>query len=51
LRNLVPCGEAKPKLLREAIVENFGAVSLFAETAKLSIEPDDDARMRPAVAA
>jgi len=41
--------EAKLELLRDAIFENLGAVSLFAETAKLSIEARDDAGMRHAV--
>src|ERR1700730_8006797 len=41
--------EAKLELLREAIFENLGAVSPFAETAKLSIEARDDAGMRHAV--
>jgi hypothetical protein len=40
---------ARLELLREAIFENLGAVSLFAETAKLSIEAQDDAGMAHAV--
>lgn len=43
LRNPRAVREAKLELLREVIFENLGAVSLFAETAKLSIEEDDDA--------
>lgn len=41
--------EAKLELLREAIFENLGAVSLFAETAKLLIEARDDAGMAHSV--
>jgi hypothetical protein len=41
--------EAKLELLREAIFENLGAISLFAETAKLLIEARDDAGMAHSV--
>jgi hypothetical protein len=49
LRNPRAVREAKLELLREAIFENLGAVSLFAETAKLLIEARDDAGMAHSV--
>jgi hypothetical protein len=48
-RNPRAVREAKLELLREAIFENLGAVSLFAETAKLLIEARDDAGMAHSV--
>ncbi len=48
-RNPRAVREARLELLREAIFENLGAVSLFAETAKLLIEARDDAGMAHSV--
>ncbi len=48
-RNPRAVKEARIELLREAIFENLGAVSLFAEAAKLLIDARDDAGMRHAV--
>jgi hypothetical protein len=49
LRNPRAVREAKLELLREAIFENLGAVSHFAETARLLIEVRDDAGMAHSV--
>jgi hypothetical protein len=49
LRNPHAVREAKLELMRETIFENLGAVSLFADIAKLSIDVGDDAGMRHAV--